>query len=253
MTSVFPSAFFHVGGDETWELGQGRTAGQVQQEGASKVYAENLKQVAGLLKPYSKRVIFRGDMALQHPEIIKDLPKGLIVASWDYSQQPNYERSIKPYVEAGFRVIVCPWIANTNQITPNFEEAAANIAQFTAVGKKAGALGVYNTVWNDHGGTLYGANWWGIVYGPACAGEVPTPSIEDFDRKFDWAFYRNTDHRFVAAHEKLRRLNVMLSTLGPGEIDWQQEQLFWQDPFSPQGREELRRRRPVEGYGKVWL
>jgi len=207
MTSIFPSTFYHVGCDETWELGRGRTAARVQQEGVGKVYLENLKQVASILKPYNKQVIFWGDIILAHPEVIKDLPKDLIVASWQYSSYPSYEKWIKPYVEAGLKVIVCPWLGNTNQMMPDFEAASANIGKFTEDGKKWGAVGVNNTVWNDDGETLYGANWWGIVYGAACAWELQTPTVGEFDQKYDWAFYRNNDHRFVAAIKKLSRLN----------------------------------------------
>jgi hypothetical protein len=252
MTSIFPSTFYHVGCDETWELGRGRTAARVQQEGVGKVYLENLKQVASILKPYNKQVIFWGDIILAHPEVIKDLPKDLIVASWEYFLHPSYEKWIKPYVEAGLKVIVCPWIANTSQTMPDCEEAAANIGKFTEDGKRLGAIGVNNTVWNDDGETLYGLNWWGIAYGAACAWEPQTPSVEEFDQKYDWAFYRNTDHCFIDAIKKLSRLNERLRASGLGDMYGQryggtQNQLFWRDPFSPQGRAELRLALPVAG------
>lgn len=252
MVTLFPSAFYHVGCDEAWELGRGGTAARVQQEGLGKVYVENLKQVAGILKPYHKQVIFWGDITLEHPEVIKDLPKDLIVASWEYFLHPSYEKWIKPYVEAGLKVIVCPWIANTSQTMPDCEEAAANIGKFTEDGKRLGAIGVNNTVWNDGGETLYGLNWWGIAYGAACAWEPQTPSAEDFDQKYDWAFYRNTDHRFIEAIKKLSRLNEMLRASGLGDMYGQkyggtQNQLFWRDPFSLQGRAELRLVLPVAG------
>jgi hexosaminidase len=253
MVSVFPSTFYHIGCDETWELGRGRSAARVQLEGVGKVYLENLKQVANILKPYNKQVIFWGDIALEHPEVIKDLPNNLIVASWQYSAEPSYEKWIKPYVDAGLKVIVCPWIGNAGQMMPDFEEAAANIGKFTEDGKKWGAIGVNNTVWNDDGETLYGVNWWSIVYGAACAWEQQTPTVGEFDQKYDWAFYRNqNDHRFVGAIKKLSRLNGMLRSTGLGETCGQtfggtQDELFWRDPYSAPGREDLRKALPVAG------
>lgn len=252
MVTVFPSSFYHVGCDETWELGRGRTAARVQQESLGKVYVENLKRVADILKPYNKQVIFWGDITFEHPEVIKELPKDLIVASWEYFPRPSYEKWIKPYVEAGPKVIVCPWIASTYQMMPDCEEAAANIGKFTEDGKRLGALGVNTTVWNDDGETLYGLNWWGITYGAACAWEAQTPAVEDFDQKYDWVFYRNTDHRFNEAIKKLSRVNGMLRASGLGDIYGQRyggthNQVFWRDPFSPQGREELRLVLPVAG------
>jgi len=178
------------------------------------------------------------------------LPKNLIVANWVYSAQPSYERWLKPFEGTGMKIFVCPWVGNTSVMMADYEEAAYNIEGFLTDGKNAGAIGTDITVWNDDGETLYGLNWWSIIYGSACAWESGKTDVQEFNRKFDWAFYRNTDHHFAEAIMNLSHLNEVLRSGnlvqtfdmhygGAGDA------LFWHDPFSPIGRKEVEKALPV--------
>ena len=199
MVPVFTTSIYNVGCDETVELGLGRSAGRVTKEGYGEVYVDNLSKVADLVRRYNKQVMFWGDIAVEHPELIPKLPRDLIVASWEYSVHPNYDKWLKPFEGTGMKIFVCPWVGNTNLMMPDYQGAAANIQTFLADGKKAGAVGTDVTVWNDDGESLYGLNWWSILYGAACAWEPDKTPVDDFNQKFDWAFYRNSDHRFATA------------------------------------------------------
>ncbi|HVA01653.1 MAG TPA: glycoside hydrolase family 20 zincin-like fold domain-containing protein [Terriglobia bacterium] len=250
MLPVFPSSIYHIGCDETFELGKERTKDLIAKEGYGKVYVDNLTRVAKLVESYNKQVMFWGDIAVEHPDMISSLPKTLIVASWEYSAQPSYSRWLKPFEGTGMRIFVCPWAGNTSLMVPDYEEAAYNIEHFIADGKKAGAIGAVITIWNDDGETLYGPNWWPIIYGAACAWELHEPGVEDFNRKFDWAFYRNTDHRFARAIADLGHLNEVMRAGKPVETyDMRYggtgDSLFWSDPFSALGREEVQQGLPV--------
>jgi len=172
------------------------------------------------------------------------------VASWEYGAHPSYENWLKPFAGTGMKIFVCPWVANTGVIMADYQEAAANIEGFLNDGKKAGALGTDITVWNDTGETLYGLGWWSIVYGAACAWEPGQTPVDDFNRKFDWVFYRNTDHRFAEAIERLSRINETLRGNKVGQMyDMEYggtgDVLFWHDPFSPEGREDATHALPV--------
>ncbi|TAM83336.1 MAG: hypothetical protein EPN47_04290 [Acidobacteria bacterium] len=250
IASVFSAPLEHIGCDETLELGMGRSAELVKKEGYGKVYVDNLIQVADLVRRYHKQVMFWGDIAVQHPEMIPSLPKNLIVASWEYFPHPNYEKWLKPFAGTGMKIFVCPWVGNSFMIIPDYEEAAANIGTFLSDGKKAGAIGTDITAWNDDGQSLYGLNWWSIVYGAACAWEPGQTDVRDFNTKYDWAFYRNTDHRFAQAIWNLSHINEVLRTGKEGETNDQgfggtEDYLFWRDPFSPQGHKDIQKALPV--------
>lgn len=70
------------------------------------------------------------------------------------------------------------------------------------------------TVWNDDGETLFAPNRWSIVYGAANAWEKEATKVSDFDGKFDWVFYGNTDHRFVQTLKRLSSINELLHRQG---------------------------------------
>jgi hexosaminidase len=250
MAPVFPTSFYHIGCDETEELGLGRSAEQVSKEGYGQVYVDNVVKVADLVRRYNKQVMFWGDIAVEHPELIPKLPRDLVVASWEYSIHPNYDKWLKPFQGTGMKIFVCPWVGNTSLIMPDYEGAARNIQTFLADGKKAGAVGTDVTVWNDDGESLYGLNWWSILYGAACAWEAGKTPVDDFNQKLDWAFYRNTDHRFADAIKSLSHIN---ETLRAGHIGGvydlnfggTNDSLFWHDPFSARGQAEVTKALPV--------
>ncbi len=251
LATVFPSPLYNVGCDETFELGLGRSKGMVEKEGYGPVYVDSLKTAAGIAEKYGKQAMFWGDIAVEHPEMIPSLPRNLIVASWEYGYHKTYDKWVQPFANTGMKIFVCPWVANTSVIIPDDEEAAWNIAGFLAAGRKVNDIGTIVTVWNDDGQTLYGLNWWGIVYGAASAWEPKQVSVAKFDQKFDWVFYRNPGHEFADAIASLSHLNEVLAagntnaTLGKGGYDGAQDSMFFMNPFTPAGRAMVTKESPV--------
>ena len=240
LNSVFTSPLYNIGCDETQELGTGRSATRVQQNGYANAYALSVNRAYNVVRGYNKQVMFWGDMAVTHPEVIPMLPKDLVVGTWEYFPHPSYEKWIKPFSDAGMKIIVCPWVGNTSLIIPNYEVAAYNIANFIDEGKKAAAIGVNVTVWNDDGETLFAPNWWSILYGAANAWEQNKTEMAAFDQKFDWVFYRSTDHRFTKALKSLSSINELLHRQGisyvySSDFGGTNDSLFWRDPFSASG------------------
>jgi hexosaminidase len=77
LDAVFTSPLYHIGCDETRELGIGRSAARVQRDGYADVYAQSVNRAYNLVRRYNKQAIFWGDMAVAHPEVIPKLPKDL--------------------------------------------------------------------------------------------------------------------------------------------------------------------------------
>ena len=250
MLPVFPSSIYNIGCDETFELGKGRSKELVEKEGYGRVYVDNLIRVAKLVESYNKKVMFWGDIATEHPEMISSLPKNLIVASWVYGAQKSYMRWLKPFSGTGMKVFVCPWVGNTSVIVPDYEEAAYNIEHFLTDGKQVGAIGTIITVWNDDGETMFAPGWWSIVYGAACAWESGQTNVQDFNRKFDWDFFRDPDPRLVDAMMSLSHINEIMRAGKPVEqydmhYGGASDALFWVNPFSNIGRKQVEKGLPV--------
>lgn len=225
LNELFPGKFFHIGADETFELGEGRSREAARARGVGAIYFEHLNRVREVLKPYDRRLMFWGDIALNHPDLIGSIPKDMIVMNWDYAPRDDYLPRIKPFKDAGLEEFVCPGVHNWNQIFPNLDAASKNIVNFVRDGQASGALGMMNTSWDDDGESLFEMTWYGIALGAAASWQNKAIDRNAFDEDFDWAFFRNEGDEFT---EALRALGGVNSLLGVGASD----EMFWRDPFN---------------------
>jgi hexosaminidase len=225
LSELFPGRFFHIGEDETFELGEGQSRQAARSRGVGAVYFEHLNRVRDLLKPYNRRLMFWGDIALNHPDLIGQIPKDLIVANWDYSPRDDYNSRIKPFKDAGLEQFICPGVWGWNQIFPNVDASTKNIVNFVRDGQSAGSQGMLNTTWDDDGESLFEMTWYGIVLGAAASWQPQAVDVKKFDSNFDWAFFRTEGEHFVNAIHALGSVNT---TLDIGTSD----DVFWRDPFT---------------------
>jgi len=101
LNELFPGQFFHIGEDETFELGEGQSREAARTRGVGAIYFEHLNRVRDLLKPYNRRLMFWGDIALHHPDLIGNIPKDMIVMNWQYGARDEFQSSIQPFKDAG--------------------------------------------------------------------------------------------------------------------------------------------------------
>jgi hypothetical protein len=229
----FPGPFFHIGADETFELGLGQTKALAGREGLGRVYLEHLQKVFEIMQPYHKQLMFWGDIAVKYPELLTIVPKDMIAVPWDYDPKPGYETIITPYTKAGLRVVVAPGAANWRVIWPDLDNAFVNIRNFVRDGQKHQAIGTLNTTWNDDGESLVDMAWPALVFGAAASWQAGESNLEDFKNSYDWAFYRNAEDRtFAEVLENLDRANSLLGAL---KLDNASNELFWSDPFNQAG------------------
>jgi len=234
LDQIFPGQFFHIGADETFELGEGQSKAEAQAKGIGAVYFQHLNRVRDLLKPYNRRLMFWGDIALRHPELIGNVPKDMVVMNWQYGARDDYSAAINPFKLAGLEQFVCPSAGNYNQIFPNIESSSKNIVNFVSQGQGAGAIGMMNTTWDDDGETLFEMVWYPIVLGAAASWQEGPVDVARFDRDYDWVFFRNDGDQFVKA---TRGLGSVVGLLSSGMTT---DDLFWRDPFTNQFQNQSR-------------
>jgi hypothetical protein len=242
LVPLFPGPFLHIGGDETFELGQGQTAARVQEVGLGRVYLEHLQRVTEILAPYHKQLMFWGDIALKYPQLLGILPKDVIAVPWEYEARPSYDNIIQPYRDAGLRVVVAPGASTWNQIWPDLDNAFANIRNFVRDGQKLGAIGMLNTTWNDDGEAFYDMAWPGLAFGAAAGWQAGESNVDDFKNRYDWAFYRNDGTTFRDVLNDLDQAHAALGNVHAGDST---DDLFWADPFTPEGTKLMQRLLPA--------
>lgn len=258
---VFPGPFFHIGGDETSELGQGRsqtmfaaeasgaapasvsgtTASTLTSAQLGQLYIDYLKQIAERLAPYHRKILFWGDIAQGHAELLRELPSSMIAVAWVYSPEPSYDRSIEPFRNAGMETWVAPGVSNWSRIYPDYADAIPNIQVFVADGRRLGATGLINTTWMDDGESLFDYCWYGLGFG-AAAGWEDQPDPARYDAAYDWALYRADGHAFAGEVASFTAINKTLqAAIGTDGAD----RLVWLDPFSVSGQATYTRMEPA--------
>lgn len=242
LVPLFPGPFLHIGGDETFELGHGQTAALAAHEGLGRVYLDHIQKVSAILQPYHKQLMFWGDIAVKYPQLLSILPKDMIAVPWDYDAKPSYESIIKPYRDAGLRVVVAPGANNWNQVWPNLDVAYVNIRNFVRDGQKLGAMGMLNTTWNDDGESIYGMAWPALIFGAAAGWQANESDVDAFKNSYDWAFYRNNNSTFRDVIENLDRGHQALAGI---KVDTETDDLFWVDPFTLDGAKLMQKLLPA--------
>jgi hypothetical protein len=249
LADLFPSPFVSIGFDETFQIEMA-----VKQQGsaasATRLFVKQLTDVTRLFQQRGKQVMAYGDIMVRYPEIVADLPPGLIAVAWYYSADPDdreYKHWLGPLVAKSVPHFVQPGVTSWNQIAPNFDTSFENIDTFIAAGQKSNALGVINSLWTDDGQVLLRMSLPGIAYGAAAAWQSTPIDRPHFFSDYARLMYPASISPDVAtALEKLSHSETELQkVLGePTQVN------LWEDPFFPtylkgltQNQEHLRQTR----------
>lgn len=242
LAQVFPGPYAHIGADETFDLGLGRTREQVKQQGLGKVYLDFLSRIHEKLAPLHKQLLFWGDIAENSPDLVGTLPKDMIAVPWIYDARPDYTKDIQPFTNAGLETWVAPGVNNWSRMYPNNNEALGDIRGFLRDGQKLGAKGMLNTVWNDDGEGIFDQNWFGLLFGGAAAWQQGESSEEAFTNSYGLAFHRDPTGKINEAQRELMAAHMVLKN---AKLEDAQDGYFWVDPFSPEGQRLAAKLRPL--------
>jgi hexosaminidase len=230
----FPSPFLHIGADETFDLGIGRTRDRVQAQGYGPVYVDFLTRIHDALAPLDKRLLFWGDIGDQNPAAVAALPKDMIAVPWYYGQATSFDSYIEPFTKNGIETWVAPGASNWNQVFPDAKTALWNIQGFVRDGQRLGATGTLMTVWNDDGEGLFNVDWYPVLFGAVAAWQPGESSIADYQASYGQAFHRDLSGKVNEAEKELMAAHDALAAAKTG-LD--SDTLFWLDPWSAEGRQ----------------
>jgi hexosaminidase len=222
----FPSPFLHIGADETFELGTGRTKADVDKRGLGPVYADFLTSIHTTLAPLNRRLLFWGDMATTDPAAIPGLPKDMIAVPWIYWHEDSYDHDILPFKNAGLETWVAPGDANWNQVYPIAKTALDNISGFVATGQRLGSTGELTVDWNDDGEGLFNQDWFGMLFGAAAGWQSGKSDTSAYQATFGTLFYGDSTGQIDKAQSELMEAEDLMDV---------SNEAFWLDPRSPAG------------------
>lgn len=147
----FSSGNFNVGCDETWDLGRGQSRAQCKRRGKEHVYLDFLKRIHREVSSRHLRMMFWGDIILNHPQLIPQLPKDAIALNWGYEANHPFEREAALFAASGIPFYVCPGTSTWMTLIGRHNNALANLRSAAKAGRRHGALGYLTTDWGDGG------------------------------------------------------------------------------------------------------
>ncbi len=164
----FSSRHINVGCDETVELGLGRSADAVAQRGQGRVYLDYLLKLYREVKARGRTMQFWGDIILNYPDLISDLPPDVIAMAWGYEADDPLEAHSTHFAASGIPFYVCPGTSSWNSVAGRADNAIKNLQMAAESGLRHGAIGYLITDWGDNGHWQpLPASYLGFSYGAA--------------------------------------------------------------------------------------
>lgn len=166
----FSSRLFNVGGDETVDVGQGRSQTAVAERGAGRVYLDYLLKIYEAVQARGHTMQFWGDIIIQHPELIRELPQDIVALEWGYEADHPFATTSPQYAASGLQFYVCPGTSSWCSLAGRTENALGNLAAAASSGLDHGAAGYLITDWGDRGHwQMLPVSYLGFVAGAAYA------------------------------------------------------------------------------------
>lgn len=147
----FSSNQFNVGCDETVDLGGGHSKKLVAELGAGRVYLDFLLKIYKDVKRRGKTMQFWGDILMNHPELVSELPRDVIALEWGYEAKHDFAGHGAIFAASGIPFYVCPGTSSWRTVAGRTTNSLDNLRNAAENGLKNGAIGYLITDWGDEG------------------------------------------------------------------------------------------------------
>jgi len=148
----FTSRRLHIGCDETWELGKGRSRSAVEQHGLARVYFDFLRKLKELADAHGRTTLYFGDMVWNHfQDQIELMDRDMVHTDWGYYRSYPYRAHGEKLSRAGVPFWFVPGTSTWCTLTGCNEAGIGSNRSAAQAGLECGAGGILNTDWGDHG------------------------------------------------------------------------------------------------------
>ena len=188
----FTSGQVNVGCDEA-RIGVDRTRDLVEARGKGRVYLDYMLKVHELVQERGRTMQFWGGGFMQHPELIGELPQGVIPVMEDYAADAPFDTHCQTVVGAGLPFYVSPGTNCWSTIIGNTTTAVANIRRAAEGAVRYGAAGYLNTDWGDNGHWQHlPVSFAGYAYGAGVSWAVKANKDIDLPHTLDVHCFRDS-------------------------------------------------------------
>ena len=193
ISKCFSTKYFHIGCDESFDIGRYNSKNFIKEHGKSKVLVDFYEKVYQIAKNNGNNyVIMYDDIVRKNKNILKNLNRDLILMYWDYVPKKTYP-DLEKLLNAGYQVIVSPSMLNWQRNFPDNKNSTKNIYSIIKAAYKNrnnGCLGVLTSTWGDMRYYSFREN---EIFGAILNGNLAWTSLNfnknDFINNFAFLFY----------------------------------------------------------------
>ncbi|MHA1992288.1 MAG: family 20 glycosylhydrolase [Candidatus Hodarchaeales archaeon] len=203
---VFVSKYFHIGADESFDVGKVASKQYIEEFGLGNAYLKHYKKVYDIVRKHGyQNVIIYHDILYKFRETLENLPKDMIIMYWKYDTKTNHP-IVDKIRKSNFQVIVSPAIMDFNRIFPSIDKYEQNIVKLIKYGFNSGAVGEVTSSWGDYRNKEIREN---RIYGFIFSAMVSWDPLKDINKLKFWKglfihFFGLEDHRFIEIFSKFR-------------------------------------------------
>jgi hypothetical protein len=193
MSKCFSTDYFHIGCDESFDVGKYKSKNYIEKHGQGKVMSDFYNQIFDITSEYgNKNIIMYDDMVRKDEEILNRLNRDMILMYWEYNPDVDPEL-VEKFLDAGHKVIVSPSMLNWNRNFPDSINASKNIINMVDIAYKysgRGCLGILTSTWGDQRYfSLRENEIFGAIITADKAWNVKVFDYKRFKQKFGFLFY----------------------------------------------------------------
>ena len=206
LREVFTSKFFHIGADESFDVGKVASKQYIEKIGLGNAYLNHYKKVYDIVRKHGyQKVIIYHDILYKFGETLGNLPKDMIIMYWKYNTKTSHP-IIDKITKSNFQFVVSPSIMDFNRIFPSIEKYEQNIVNLVKFGFNNGAIGQVTSSWGDYRNKEIREN---RIYGFIFSAMVSWDPNKEINKLKFWKglfihFFGLIDHRLIEVFSKLR-------------------------------------------------
>ncbi len=225
---LFPSPFFHIGFDETWETVRMSLDTDTTLK-PDQLYLDQLNFVTKTLEGYGKKVMLWTDITESYPNILSQFPKKVIPVVWEYSSDTaTMNNWIRPVEKEHFPFFIQSAVDGWQHVYPNANYTYDNIDLCVRSAHDNHGIGYITSVWADAVQTLQRNSWLFMAYGGVASWQRQPVNRHDFISNYSQIQYPaisslldNAFNKLSESESYLEKPNGRHSLTG-----------MWADPFS---------------------
>lgn len=141
VSAYFPSDLLNIGMDECAALD------------SPELYSSYFQETARYFLDQGKKVAVWGDMFLHYRELIRTIPRDVLVFNWDYfsESEEDFSKNVEPFKKHHIPQVLCPATWSWAKMIPSPARAYRNIEAAYKSAKRNHLEGVLLTSWGDDG------------------------------------------------------------------------------------------------------